>query len=104
MEEKNIRIYLLGNLSLIIGEDNGKIIKDAVAVLFTMRQGIRVPALSALYKGIDVGCSLGVDLDKRNMNILDAKETTKELIDGYKLYLSGEKLKPKSNIVVPKIH
>ena len=104
MDEKNIRLYLLGNLSLILGEDCGKVIKNAIKVLFTLdSQNNTVPVLSSLYKGIDFEVSLGIDLEKKLMHILKAKETTKHLIDGYKLYLSGETLKPKSNIIMPKI-
>lgn len=101
MNKENVYVYLLSNLLIIIGEDAGKIIKNACKV-FQTNQG---PAISSLFLNITGPKELGMDIEKKGLSIVKVEKPSSTVADGYELFLSGARPAPESNIIkVPRFN
>ena len=105
MIKENIRIYLLSNLSIIIGEDNGKEIKDAarVVIMSYIENGRQAkgPAITPLFMSMSTEKKLGVDVNKKQFNIVDSDIPLENIVEGYLQFLTGIRAEP-SKIFMPK--
>ena len=107
MDKDKITIYLLNNLALIIGEDDGKNIKNAAEIKVLpqlMNNGILIPqhpTIINLFSSTAVDKNFGINIDKRTLDIIDYGKPHQIVIDGYCKFLKGEQPK-KSKIFVPK--
>ena len=85
IKEECIMVYLLDNLSLIVGEDDRKIIKNAVRIM-RMPSG---PALSPLFSDTTENKNFGLDLKKKDIKIICARAPERAIVMAYMQIISG---------------
>ncbi len=87
MNKDKITLYLLDNLSIIIGKDNGKVIDGACEII----QVSTGPALVSLFKNFSGPKELGITIEKKRLSIIAVKETSDKIAPFYNLFISGKR-------------
>ena len=86
IKEEFVTVYLLDSLNLLIGEDCGKVIKNAVRVL-RMPQG---PALTPLFADISENKNFGTDVRKKDLKIIMERAPEMQIVTAYIEMVTGE--------------
>ena len=90
MQRENVKIYLTKTLMLIIGYEDGKIIKDACR-LMTTGQGAAVACLFMDHAKID---KIGLDIPLKNLDFISSAPAQNELAENYIKIISGTYKQP----------
>lgn len=94
---ENVKLFLLSNLSVIIGKDEKKVIKDACKVM----SSIQGTMISSFFMSGTKEKNFGLDIGKNQVDLLYAADPLDELKQAYLNFLSGETITQKK-IIVPK--
>lgn len=98
MNKEKIYVYLLSNLLLIIGEDEGKEIKNACR-LMVLPQG---PAIASMFMNVTERKEFGMDINKNQLQIIDVDKPIDHIKAAYLKIISGESIEQPKIITMKK--
>jgi hypothetical protein len=90
INKDKVRLYLMDNGTLAIGEDAGKYIKNAIKIVKTGQDGIMIASFFKSIAALGMTKKVGLDIDKRSIHILAEIEPFPFVISQYEQYIISD--------------